>query len=99
MTEHNYYQILGVSKETSMAEIKNAYRRLALKYHPDTSKYKNKPKKFVEITAAYRVLSDPLKREAYERGSQNVVCDDPRAVLVQFWKHICEKGFLRDGQR
>lgn len=62
----DYYEILGVSKDSSQEEIKNAYRKLALKYHPDVNKSKEAEEKFKEITEAYAVLSDPEKRKQYD---------------------------------
>ena len=68
MAKKDYYEILGVSKDADAKEIKKAYRKLAMKYHPD--KNKNNPEaeaKFKEITVAYDVLSDPEKRKKYDR--------------------------------
>lgn len=65
--EKDYYKILGVSKESSAAEIKKAYRKLALKYHPDKNKGdKSAEEKFKEISEAYAVLSDAEKRKQYD---------------------------------
>lgn len=61
------YQILGVSKNASAAELKSAYRKLALQFHPDKNKSKEAESKFKEINEAYEVLSDPKKKEAYDR--------------------------------
>ncbi|MEM0123090.1 MAG: molecular chaperone DnaJ [Conexivisphaerales archaeon] len=62
----DYYEILGVSKSASQEEIKNAYRKLALKYHPDVNKSRDAEEKFKEITEAYAVLSDQEKRKKYD---------------------------------
>ena len=62
----DYYEILGVSRNATQEEIKEAYRKLALKYHPDVNKSKEAEEKFKEITEAYAVLSDPEKRRQYD---------------------------------
>lgn len=63
----DFYQILGVSKSASEAEIKRAYRKLALQYHPDRNKSKDAEAKFKEVTKAYEVLSDPQKKQTYDQ--------------------------------
>ena len=65
--ERDYYEVLGVSKTASEDEIKKAYRSLAKKYHPDVSKEPNAEEKFKEVQKAYDCLSDPSKRENYDR--------------------------------
>jgi curved DNA-binding protein len=63
----DYYQILGVDKKASAEEIKKAYRKLALKYHPDRNKGDaGAEEKFKELGEAYAVLSDPEKRKQYD---------------------------------
>ncbi|CAH0702556.1 unnamed protein product [Spodoptera exigua] len=57
-----YYNVLGVSKEASTGEIKKAYKRLAVKYHPDKNPTEEAHKMFVKITEAYEALKDPEKR-------------------------------------
>jgi len=66
MTE-DYYQILGVSKNASKEEIKNSYRNLAKKYHPDVSKETGASDKFKKISEAYAVLSDDTKKTQYDQ--------------------------------
>lgn len=63
----DYYKILGVSKTASDDEIKKAYRKLALKYHPDKNKAAGAEEKFKEIAEAYEVLSDKQKRNIYDQ--------------------------------
>jgi len=66
----DYYNILGVSKNASLDDIKKAYKKLALKYHPDRNAESDKEKaqkKFVEINEAYEVLSDEEKRKIYDQ--------------------------------
>ena len=63
----NYYELLGVSEDADEAEIKKAYRKLAMKYHPDRNKGdKASEEKFKEVNEANEVLSNPQKRQQYE---------------------------------
>ncbi len=62
----NYYEILGVSRDASTEEIKNAFRQLAKKYHPDSSGSEEDKERFQEIQEAYAVLSNPDKRKVYD---------------------------------
>ena len=63
----DFYVLLGVSREASEAEIKKAYRKLAMEYHPDRNSSADAEARFKEITEAYEVLRDPQKRSAYDR--------------------------------
>lgn len=66
--KRDYYEVLGLQKGASDDEIKRAFRRLAMKYHPDRNKEPDAGEKFREINEAYQVLSDPNKRAAYDQG-------------------------------
>ncbi len=66
--KRDYYEVLGVGREASDQEIKSAYRKLALKYHPDKNPHdKSAEENFKEAAEAYSVLSDPEKRARYDR--------------------------------
>lgn len=68
MNKRDYYEVLGVGRDASEEELKKAYRRLALKYHPDRNKDdQNAAERFKEINEAYEVLSDPEKRARYDQ--------------------------------
>ncbi len=67
MSRRDYYDVLSVPREASKDDIKNAYRKLALQYHPDRNKSPEAEEKFKEITEAYAILSDEQKRAQYDQ--------------------------------
>lgn len=67
----DYYQVMGVARDATEAQIKQAYRRLARKYHPDVSKEKDAEARFKEVGEAYEVLKNPEKRAAYDNLGAN----------------------------
>ncbi|MEM3693080.1 MAG: molecular chaperone DnaJ [Candidatus Bathyarchaeia archaeon] len=66
MSKRDYYEILGVSRNATKEEIKEAFRKLAFQYHPDRNKSPDAAEKFKEISEAYAVLSDDEKRRQYD---------------------------------
>ncbi|WP_129598510.1 molecular chaperone DnaJ [Methanohalophilus profundi] len=74
-TKRDYYEILGVSKDASASEIKKAYRKLAMKHHPDKNEESDAEEKFKEISEAYAVLSDEGKRAQYDRFGHSGIDD------------------------
>ena len=67
MKYQDYYQILGVARDASKADIKKSYRKLARRYHPDVNQDASAEDKFKEVNEAYEVLKDAEKRKAYDR--------------------------------
>ena len=70
MSKRDYYEVLGVAKSASDDDIKKAYRKLAMKFHPDRNqgeKAKEAEEKFKEVKEAYEMLSDSQKRAAYDQ--------------------------------
>lgn len=87
--ENNYYDILGVDKNATPDEIKKAYRKTAIKYHPDKNKGKDAEDKFKKAAEAYEVLKDPDKKAQYDRygsvgGQQGGFGFDMNDIFSQF---------------
>ena len=78
MAKQDYYETLGVARNASEADIKKAYRRLAMKHHPDRNPDKASEAKFKEVNEAYAILSDAQKRAAYDQFGHAGV--DPSAA-------------------
>jgi molecular chaperone DnaJ len=72
MSQRDYYEVLGVNKKASQEELKAAYRKLAMKHHPDRNPGDAEAeKKFKEASVAYDILKDEQKRAAYDRMGHN----------------------------
>ena len=73
--EDDYYKLLGLKRSASEAEIKKAFKKLAIKHHPDKNldDPETSKKKFQKIANAYEILSDPDKKAAYDQGGEEAV--------------------------
>ena len=96
MAKRDYYEILGVARDASEAEVKKAYRRLAMKHHPDRNPGNPEAEAhFKEAKEAYEALSDKDKRAAYDRFGHAGVQGGPGGGgfgAVAIWAHV--GGFL-----
>ncbi|MBC7490548.1 MAG: DnaJ domain-containing protein [Glaciimonas sp.] len=81
----DYYSALGVERDATAADIKQAYRKLAHKYHPDVSKDPGGEDKFKEVAEAYATLKDPEKRDAYNQLGRHQAGENVQPP--QDWKH------------
>uniref|UniRef100_A0A8C4ZD33 DnaJ heat shock protein family (Hsp40) member B1b n=1 Tax=Gadus morhua TaxID=8049 RepID=A0A8C4ZD33_GADMO len=96
----DYYDVLGITKSATVDDIKKAYRKQALRYHPDKNKSPEAEDKFKEIAEAYDILSDPKKKDVYDRFGEegrfgmarrfvstwsSVSIGDPHAVFAEFF--------------
>ena len=111
MSKRDYYDVLGVQKGASDDELKKAYRKLAMKYHPDrNSDDPNAPDKFKEASEAYEVLSDNTKRSSYDQfghdgvdasgfsgGSQgfNDIFGDIFGDIFRWWRSFRKKATFK----
>lgn len=87
----DFYAVLGLDKDCSDSELRNAYKKLALRWHPDRCSGKNEAKeKFQTIQEAYSVLSDPDKRLMYDIGVYNENDDDENAGMEDFLGELAE---------
>src|SRR5690606_3194679 len=102
MEYKDYYNILGVEKSASQDDIKNAFRKLAMKYHPDKTKGdKTAEDKFKEVNEAYEVLRDPEKRKKYDTmGSNWKAYEQSGGQQGGFdWSQFYDQGAAGGGQR
>jgi DnaJ-class molecular chaperone len=74
--QNNYYEILGIKQTANETDIKNAYRKLSLKYHPDRNKEPTAQRMFQELGEAYETLSDPEKKRQYDMNCSGQPQDD-----------------------
>ena len=95
----DYYEILGISKNATNDDIKKAYRKLALKWHPDKNNNNTEETKkvFQEICNAYQVLIDPVKRRSYDlTGCDNDIKTNPYEVFNSFFESVFGNEFFSE---
>ncbi|HHP7245619.1 MAG TPA: tetratricopeptide repeat protein [Elainellaceae cyanobacterium] len=98
----DYYEILGVSRRASLAEIKKAYRRLARQYHPDINPgSRTAVEKFQRLNQIYEILSDPVRRAQYDQSISGGVVEESyqATTAVEFYQQGIEKTRAGDYQR
>src|SRR3989304_4935659 len=93
-TKRDYYEILGVDKKSSADDIKAAYRKLAMQYHPDRNKAPDAEEKFKEISEAYAVLSDQNKRQQYDQFGHSGI--DMRYSQEDIFRGVDFEDIFRD---
>ena len=84
MTDH--YAALGLASSATLADIKKAFRTLASLYHPDKNSATNAAERFRAVQAAYDVLSDPDRREAYDDNRRRNLLDSPADTAREIWQ-------------
>ena len=96
MAKRDYYEVLGLSKGASAAEIKKAYRKLSKQYHPDINKEEGAEEKFKEITEAYEVLSDEDIDRMVKEAEANAEADAKRKEEADVRNEADQLSFQAD---
>src|SRR5580658_7236467 len=89
----DYYEVLGVARDANQDAIRRAYRRLARKLHPDLNADSDAEERFKELGEAYEVLSDPDKRERYDRLGANWRQQEQETPDASFEEFFARQGF------
>lgn len=97
-TKRDYYEVLGISRTSSVDDVKTAYRRLAKEYHPDMNPANRKEaeEKFKELSEAYEVLSDPKKRQLYDQYGHEAASQNFGPGGFDFRRDFTHVNDLRD---
>ena len=82
----DHYAALGLASSATLADVKKAFRTQASVYHPDKNAAANAAERFRAVQAAYEVLSDPLRREAYDDNRRRNLLDSPIDTACEIWQ-------------
>jgi DnaJ-class molecular chaperone len=89
---NDHYVVLGLRSSATLADIKKAFRQLASQYHPDRNSAADAPARFRLVQQAYDVLSDPVKRKAFDDNRQRNLLDSPldtaRAIWLDYFSRL-----------
>lgn len=90
----DYYAVLGVAANASLAEMKTTYRKLASQFHPDKNSASDAPAKFRQVQEAYEILSDVDKRKTYDENRRRSLLDSPIDTAHEIWQYYID-GILK----
>lgn len=90
----NYYEVLGLTANATLAEIKNTYRKMASQYHPDKNSASDATAKFRQVQEAYEILSDTDKRKMYDENRRRSLLDSPIDTAHEIWQYYID-GILK----
>ncbi|MES2580209.1 MAG: DnaJ domain-containing protein [Pseudomonadota bacterium] len=90
----NYYEVLGLATNATLAEIKTTYRKLASQFHPDKNSASDAPAKFRLVQEAYEILSDTDKRKSYDENRRRSLLDSPIDTAHEIWQYYID-GILK----
>jgi DnaJ-class molecular chaperone len=87
----DYYAVLGIEVDASIAEVKNAYRKKASQFHPDKNTSPEAPARFREVKDAYDLLADPARRQAYDENRRRSLLENPIETAQDIWRTYINK--------
>lgn len=90
----DYYAVLGIASNATLAEIKTTYRKMASQLHPDKNASSDAPAKFRKVQEAYETLSDIDKRKAYDENRRRSLLDSPIDTANEIWQNYID-GILK----
>jgi len=93
VSEH--YAALGLKSDATLADIKRAFRQKASQFHPDRNTAEDAPARFREVQEAYDVLSDDVKRKAYDDNRRRNLLDDPAQTAREIWQRYFQQVLNR----